>query len=196
MARAHRSHSFPPNILRHHRDRVHSKIANRNPEHIPELGSIQISQPHFPELRHDWQFLRKPPSHAPSSFPFHFPTTGPSRSPIRGPSGNFQLGTQPHRPARIQLKNFPENLHGPSRAQLPLQQMSVMCAQPHTPAPIQPPISITHHHSFHSSHPYSISHTWAIPGPLWSHCTRIQGWIPLPAGSSLVCSRISSRSRG
>ena len=25
---------------------------------------------HFPELRSDWKFLRKPPSHAPSSFPF------------------------------------------------------------------------------------------------------------------------------
>ena len=45
MDRAHHSRSFPPNILRHHRARAHSKISNRNPEHIPELGSIQIFQP-------------------------------------------------------------------------------------------------------------------------------------------------------
>ena len=45
MARAHHSHSFQPNILRHHQSRVHSKIPNVNPEHIPEVGSIHISQP-------------------------------------------------------------------------------------------------------------------------------------------------------
>ena len=45
MARAYHSHSFPPNLLRLHRARVHSKLSNRNPEHITKLGSIQIFQP-------------------------------------------------------------------------------------------------------------------------------------------------------
>ena len=45
VVQAHHSHSFSPNLLRHNRARVHSKISNRNPEHIPKLESIQIFQP-------------------------------------------------------------------------------------------------------------------------------------------------------
>ena len=84
MARVHHSHSFPPNILQHHQARVHSKFSNRNPEHIPKLGSIQIFQTSTPPLPRAQirltiseetpiscpEFLSIPFSNHP---PFHFP---------------------------------------------------------------------------------------------------------------------------
>ena len=122
---------------------VISKILNRNQEDITELGSIQVSNHislHFIELRSDWKVPRKLLSHALSSFPFHFPTTGPSRSPIWGPSGNFQPETPLHRPDRIQLRNFPWNLHGPfwAHTQLPPTQTSIMFTQPNSCFKIYP----------------------------------------------------------
>ena len=46
----------------------------------------------------------------------------------------------------------------------------------------QPTITVSHRHSLHSPHPYSISHM-GYTRPPWrpqgSHCTRIQGWIAL-----------------
>ena len=87
---------------------------------------------HFAKLGSDWKLPREPPSHTPSSSPSHFPTTGPSRFPSQVLSVNFQPGTQPHRPAQIQLKEFPGNLHGPARArnQLPLEPRSHAPATP------------------------------------------------------------------
>ena len=177
---------------------VHSIIYNRNPEHITELGSIQVSNHtsfHFAEIGSGLKFPRKYPSHAPSSFPFHFPTTRPSRSPGQGPSGNFQLGTPRHRPAQIQLKNFPGNLHGLSQAytRLPPRQIYTMCTQPHSWFKLY---TITSPYTHPSNHPYQSptitpsarptptpSHIWAIPGrfgrPHGSHCTCIQSWIPI-----------------
>ena len=115
---------------------VHFRISNNNPEHIAELGPIQVSNhisSHFAELGSDWKFPRKPPSQALSSFPFRFPTTGLSRSLSWGPSRNFQPGTPPHLPAWIQLKKIPGNLHGLSWAHTKLRpkQISIICTQPH-----------------------------------------------------------------
>ena len=64
--------------------------------------------------------------------------------------------------------------------------------------PIQPPISLTHHHSFHLPHPYSISHV-GYTRPLWA-TTRVtlhsySRMDPTP-GSSPGCSRVSSRAQG
>ena len=84
----------------------------------------------FAELGSYWKYPRKPPFHTPISSPSHFPTTVLYILTSRGPSGNFQPGTQPHRPDQIQIKNFLGNLHGPARArnQLPLDTHS------HTPS--------------------------------------------------------------
>ena len=138
----------------------------------------------------------KPPSRALSSFPLHFPTTIPSISPSQGPSVNFQPENLPHLPARIKHRNFPGNLHGPFQAhtQLPPKQNPIVCTHPHPCFKLYP---ITPPSTHPSNHPYQSptitpstrptptpSHTWAIPGrfgqPHRSHCTRIQGWIPLP----------------
>ena len=73
MARAYHSHSFPPNLLQHHRAQAHSKISNRNPDHIPELGSIHIFQPFTLPLSRAHVRLKnseETPISCPSCFPF------------------------------------------------------------------------------------------------------------------------------
>ena len=60
--------------------------------------------------------------------------------------------------------------------------------------PIQPPISITHHHSLHFPRPYSISHM-GYTRPLWA-ATQITlhsySFLDTTPGSSTGCSRVSS----
>ena len=198
MARAHHSHRFQPEILRHHLARFHSKNPNRHPEHITELGSIQIFEPyilplHLAQVRQ--KISKETPSHAPSSFSFHFPTTDPPRLPSRIPLGNFEPETPLHRPGRIQLRNFPGNLYIPSRAHTPAspKQIANMVTQPHScfkVYTITPPSTHPSYHPYQyltitpSTHPaHTPSHTWDILGrlgrPNGSCCTRIQGWIPL-----------------
>ena len=57
-----------------------------------------------------------------------------------------------------------------------------------------PPISITHHYSFHSPHPYSISHM-GYTSLLWS-ATRVTlhsySWLNPTPGSSTIFIRVSS----
>ena len=135
---------------------VYSRISNRNPEHIAGLGFIKVfnhTSHHFAELRSNWNFLRKPPSHAPSSFPFHSLTTSPSRLSSQGPSGNYQLETLSHCRARIQIRNFPGNHHGPflAHTQLSPKKFSIMCTQPHY---CFKPYHITSPSTYPSYHPY------------------------------------------
>ena len=101
-------------------------------------------------------------------------------------------GTQSYRPARIQHKNFPESLHSPSRAhtQLPLQQISIMCTQPHSCFKLYPITSpSTHPSNYPSNHPYQsptiTPSTCPIPTP--SHTWAIQGRFGRPHGSHLTC---------
>ena len=148
------------------------------------------------------QVCLKVPEETPISCPellsvsFHSPNTGPSRSSSQGPSRNFQLETTPRRPAQIQLRNYPGNLHGPFRAhtQLPPKQISIVCTQPHSCFKLYPITSLSTHPSYYLYQSPTItlstppdptpSHKWAIPGrlgrPHGSHCTCIQGWTPLP----------------
>ena len=87
------------------------------------------------------------------------------------------------------------NFHQVHRA--PLQFQTQFNHIPfHTP--IQPPLSIIHHRSFHSPHPYSITHMgytrppWAATRVTLHSYSRLD---PTP-GSSPGCSRVSSRTQG
>ena len=98
--------------------------------------------------------------------------------------------------ANNNLRNFPVNLLGLFRAhtKLPPKQISVMFTQPHSFLKLYPNTFPSTHSSYQqyqspkttpsTCHNPTPSHRWAIPGhPGWphrSHCTRIQGWIPLP----------------
>ena len=88
-----------------------------------------------------------------------------------------------------------ENLHHVQPATLLFKTLSHNMPY-HTP--IQPPISITHNHSFHSPYSYSISHM-GYTRPLWAY-TRVTlhsySRLDNTPGSSPGCSRVSSRAWG
>ena len=81
-----------------------------------------------------------------------------------------------------------------SHTQLPPKHNSIMFTQPHSFFKLYPNTSPSIHPSCHSYQSPIIthstwptpnpSHTWAIPGrlerPHGSHCTCVQGWIPIP----------------
>ena len=123
-------------------------------------------------------------------YPTRNPTTFPSSDPTqKNPS-------KPQWPVPITyLVTAQANFHHVHPATLLFQNLSHHILF-HTP--IQPPISITYHHSFHSPHPYSVSHM-GYTRPLWeatqvtlhlySRIDPTRRYIPR-------CSRLSSRVQG
>ena len=123
-----------------------------------------------------------------------FPTRNPNTSPSSDPPLKFPKKTPWPVPSTYPV-TAQANFHHVHPATLLFQTLSH-----HIPfhTPIQPPISITHHHSFHSPHPYSISHM-GYTRPLWAakrvtlhSCSRLD----TTPGSSPRFSRVSSRAQG
>ena len=127
------------------------------------------------------------------TFHFHLLTTDLSILLIRGLSRIFQPKTPLHLPTRIHPKKSQETSMSFPSSYRPRKLMS--CSPSHTPfSKLYTNTSPSTHPSYHpykyptittSTRPTPTPyHTWAIPGrlgrPNGSHCTLIQGWIPLP----------------